>query len=30
MLICLSGGFLSVAILSNSVVVQSGLGMFIS
>ena len=27
---CLSGGFLSVAILSNSVVVQSRLGMFIS
>ena len=30
MLMCLSGGFLSVAILSNSVVVQFGLGMFIS
>ena len=30
MLMCLSGGFLSVAILSNIVVVQSGLGMFIS
>ena len=30
MLMCLSGGYLSVAILSNSVIVQSGLGMFIN